>query len=276
MILTGSGVWQRNGFAPVDRTSTCQSSDRNHLKICLYLRKTFSHLEPQQLPLLTKSHVCGACQKTTHTDSERCLGPLDFFTFGFIAALCWDENEKKTPQIFYSPIPPKNTTIQVKTTVLFVHFIHITLMNWLGKAHTCLMRCHSWQYVSEWKPSHQVEEGAACRAQRQDCPEAQIWRKLPKKKKKKISAEFKVQEKTVAAVPGADCSVNQCHDCYHVSSILDSSDQRILFFVVWESFKCLSGAGCLSVHCMHCAAVMPGSAHMYNSSTHSNQLVSKN
>ncbi len=40
-------------------------------------------------------------------------------------------------------------------------------------------RPHSWQCISEWKPSHEVK-GTACRAQRQDCIKAQIWGRLHK------------------------------------------------------------------------------------------------
>ena len=36
------------------------------------------------------------------------------------------------------------------------------------------IRSHSWQGISEQRPSREVE-GTACRAQRQDCGEAQIW-----------------------------------------------------------------------------------------------------
>ena len=41
------------------------------------------------------------------------------------------------------------------------------------------IRFHSWQCMLEQKPSHEAE-GTACRAQRQDCVEAQIWGRLQK------------------------------------------------------------------------------------------------
>ena len=48
---------------------------------------------------------------------------------------------------------------------------------WNNYCSHCI-RSHGWQCISEQKPSHEVE-GTACRAQRQDCVEAQIWRRLP-------------------------------------------------------------------------------------------------
>ena len=50
---------------------------------------------------------------------------------------------------------------------------------------------HSWQCISEQKPSHEV----ACRAQRQHCVEAQIWGRL-----QKYSAALKVPKSTVASI----------------------------------------------------------------------------
>ncbi len=50
-------------------------------------------------------------------------------------------------------------------------------MNWKG---THLSVYHSWQCISERKPSHEVK-GTACRAQTQECIEAQICGRLQKK-----------------------------------------------------------------------------------------------
>ena len=51
---------------------------------------------------------------------------------------------------------------------------------WFGKPHTCYIRSHSWQYMSEQKPSREVE-GIFRRAPRQDHVEAQIWERGTKK-----------------------------------------------------------------------------------------------
>ena len=56
------------------------------------------------------------------------------------------------------------------------------------------MRSHSWQCISEQQPSHEVE-GTVCRAQKQDCVEAQIWGRLQKN-----SAALKVPKSTVASI----------------------------------------------------------------------------
>ena len=49
-------------------------------------------------------------------------------------------------------------------------------MDW----HTSVyIRSHSWQCMSEQKPSHEVE-GIVRRAPRKDCVEAQVWGRLPK------------------------------------------------------------------------------------------------
>ena len=48
--------------------------------------------------------------------------------------------------------------------------------------------------MSEQKPSHE-DEGIACRAQRQDCVEAQIWGRVPN-----MSAALAVPKNTVASI----------------------------------------------------------------------------
>ena len=58
-----------------------------------------------------------------------------------------------------------------------VHLWNILLIGHDLERHTPVyIRAHSWQYISEQKPSHEVE-GIVRRAQRQDCVEAlQHWR----------------------------------------------------------------------------------------------------
>ncbi len=56
-------------------------------------------------------------------------------------------------------------------------------LNWLDmiwKGTHFSITPHSWQRISEWKPSHEVKR-TACRAQRQDCIEEKIWVRLQKK-----------------------------------------------------------------------------------------------
>ena len=66
---------------------------------------------------------------------------------------------------------------------------------WFGKAHTCLYKMsHSWQCMSEQKPSHKVE-GIVCRAPRQDCVEAQIWGGY-----QHISAALKITRNAVTSI----------------------------------------------------------------------------
>ena len=71
----------------------------------------------------------------------------------------------------------------------------VNAIDWtrFGKAHTPV-RSHSWQRISEQKPSREVE-GTACRAQAQDCVEAQIWGRLQKN-----AAALKVPKSTVASI----------------------------------------------------------------------------
>ena len=54
------------------------------------------------------------------------------------------------------------------------------------------IRTHSWQCISEQKPSYQVE-WATCRGQRENCVKAQIWGRL-----KKIIAALEVPKTIVA------------------------------------------------------------------------------
>ena len=54
------------------------------------------------------------------------------------------------------------------------------------------IRSHSWQYITEQKPRHEVK-GTACRAQRRD--DAQIWGRLQKK-----FCSLKVPKSTVACI----------------------------------------------------------------------------
>jgi hypothetical protein len=54
------------------------------------------------------------------------------------------------------------------------YLIYISL-----ERHTLFLRSHSWQYMSEPEPSHEVE-GIVHRALRQHCVEAQIWGRVPK------------------------------------------------------------------------------------------------
>ena len=64
-----------------------------------------------------------------------------------------------------------------------VHWLESTCgkFNWLDMiwkgTHVC--KVHSWQCMSEQKPSHEVK-GIVRRAPRKDCVEAQIWGRIPK------------------------------------------------------------------------------------------------
>ena len=57
----------------------------------------------------------------------------------------------------------------------------VNSIDWTLERHTPVyIRSYSWQCMSDQNPSHEVE-GIVRRAQRQDCIEAQIWGRVPKK-----------------------------------------------------------------------------------------------
>ncbi len=70
-------------------------------------------------------------------------------------------------------------------------------LNWLDmiwKSTDLSIKCPIHKCTSEQKPSHEVK-GTACRAQRQDCIEAQIWGRL-----QKIAAALRISKSTVASI----------------------------------------------------------------------------
>ena len=96
-----------------------------------------------------------------NTNRYSAFSPLHFFDI----LLCCSLMLKSFKYIFFLinlPWIPHNVVNSMK-------------WKWFGKAHTIMS--HSWQCISEQKPSHELE-GAACRAQRQDCVETQIWGRL--------------------------------------------------------------------------------------------------
>ena len=75
------------------------------------------------------------------------------------------------------------SSLRCFNTLIGVNLWKIKLIAYDLERHTSVyISSHSWQCISEQKPSHEIV-GTACRAQRQDCVEAQIWGRLQKNSK---------------------------------------------------------------------------------------------
>jgi hypothetical protein len=112
-----------------------------------------------------------------------------FFTWGII----WDQSPRQLRKLWVCTT--RRTTAQTVSGTLICVLVVLTRdLTWLQLKLTCCklnwldmiwidtpvyVRFHSWKYMSEQKPSHEVKE-IFRRALRQDCVEAQIWGGVPK------------------------------------------------------------------------------------------------
>ena len=117
--------------------------------------------------------------------------PLDFFhilllyslilqwikkSFPLINLHTIPHNDKGKKVFFLFPLIILEMFLQLEWSPPVVNSIDWT---WFGKAHTCLYKVPQLTVYSEQKPRHDVE-GIVRRPPRQDCVEAQIWRRVPK------------------------------------------------------------------------------------------------